>query len=349
MKNRDIVFSHIVGWIVYILYELLSVAATAGLRGPLYHFPIYYLCYIGLFYFHAHVVLDYAFFRTGRPYIVSGVLIVLEASVFFICKAALDFVMPGMKKGLDVLLGEPYFLANLFREIFYIGFSSGYWAMRYMIRFKDRNHKMETEQLKNIASALELQNKYISVENAFLQNQISPHLLFNSLSFIYTSVRRLSDKAGRGVMLLSELMRYSLVTGDDAESVLLSREVEQIENLINLSRLRQEEHFYLQFGRKGRLAGKKVIPLLLITLVENAIKHGELGDRKMPVKISLVAVEDQLSFQTTNKIRVSSPYKKGGLGLKNLQKRLANAYPGRFTFDFGERDGLFIVSLKIIL
>lgn len=349
MKNRDIVFGHVIAWLVYILYEVSSVALTAGLHGPLYHFPVYYCCYIGLFYFNAHVVLDFAFFKTTRPYWVSGGLIAAEIVLFFIFKAGLDLVMPGVKKSPGTLLAKPYLLSNLFREVFFIGFSIAYWSMLGMVRFKERNHRMEREQLKNMAGTLELKNRYISVENAFLQNQISPHLLFNSLSFIYTSVRRLSDQAGKGVMLLSDLMRYSLVTGKDAELVLLSREVEQIGNLISLSRLRMEEHFYLQFKRKGRLAGKKIIPLLLITLVENAIKHGELDDRKVPVRISLSVEGEELLFLTSNKIRTSSPYKKGGLGLDNLQKRLANAYPGRFAFEFGERTGLFIVSLKITL
>lgn len=349
MRKRTIIFRHVCGWLIYILYEIMSVGLTAGLHGPMYHFPVYYTCYISLFYFNAHVILDFAFFKTSRPYLISAGLMILEALLFYVLKAGLDCIMPGVKQSFDVIFSEPYFLANLFREIFFIGFSTAYWSMLSMVHFMERNHKMETEQLKSMAKTLELQNKYISVENAFLQNQISPHLLFNSLSFIYTSVRRLSDKAGNGVMLLSDLLRYSLITGGDTKSVLLSKEVEQIENLINLSRLRLEDHFYLQFKRSGKLAGIKIIPLLLITLVENVIKHGELGDKKNPARATLTLHQNKLHFLTSNIIRKSSPYTGGGLGLNNLQKRLNNAYPDSFELHLNDTDGFFLVSLTIIL
>jgi LytS/YehU family sensor histidine kinase len=218
-----------------------------------------------------------------------------------------------------------------------------------MLRFKERNHQMETEQLKTIAHTLELENRYMSVENAYLQNQISPHLLFNSLNFIYNAVYKKSAEAGNSVMLLADLMRYSLVGADDTRTVMLSQEVKQLENLIALCRMRFSDQFYLRFKKKGKLAGAHIIPLVLITLVENMMKHGDLGEKKKPALITLELRENRLSFETRNKKRNTSLYPKGGLGLKNIEKRLTNYYQEGYILHARDVDDLFIVTLNIEL
>ncbi|MCQ6958324.1 histidine kinase [Mucilaginibacter sp. JC4] len=208
---------------------------------------------------------------------------------------------------------------------------------------------MEKEQLRSIAHTLELENKYITAENAYLQNQISPHLLFNSLNFIYGAIHKLSERAGKGVMLLSEIMRYSLVSSEDNRTVLLADEVDQIERLIELSHLRFEHQLYIRFIKRGKLKGVRVLPLILITLVENMVKHGDLGAPNQPGRISLTYMENQLAFKTENLKRTSSPHPPGGIGLKNIEKRLSNFYPDRYEFEIQDTETLFTVTLNINL
>ncbi|MCR8560357.1 histidine kinase [Mucilaginibacter sp. BJC16-A38] len=247
------------------------------------------------------------------------------------------------------LSNEKLWLTNIFREIFFIGFSIAYWSMLYMVKFKDKNHVMEKEQLRSIAKTLELENKYISAENAYLQNQISPHLLFNSLNFIYNSIHKVSERAGKGVMLLSEIMRYSLVSSEDNRTVLLSQEMEQAQKLIDLSHLRFEQQLFISFRKKGRLKDVKILPLIIITLVENMIKHGDLGEAGEPGHISLTYGDGVLVFKTSNKKRLSSPYPKGGIGLRNIEKRLGNYYPDRYKLEISETNNNFAVSLTLNL
>jgi two-component system LytT family sensor kinase len=182
-----------------------------------------------------------------------------------------------------------------------------------------------------------------------LQNQISPHLLFNSLNFIYNKVYKESAEAGNSVSRLADLMRYSLVSADDTRTVVLSQEVKQLENLIALCQMRFSGQFYLRFKKKGKLATVQIIPLILITLVENIMKHGDLGDKKFPCLIALQLEDNRLHFQTTNKIRNTNLYPKNGLGLKNIEKRLNNYYQGSYSFLTGAEDGIFTVNLKIEL
>lgn len=348
MKKRSLVlFRHLLVWLIFITYEMSLIQITVGLSASAFHYAIFYVLNIGLFYFNAHLILDFAFFKTYRPYLISSVLILLEIVVYLGIKLELDNLLSGSKNlGFSFnLSNEKLWLTNIFREIFFIGFSIAYWSMLYMVKFKERNHLMETEQLKVKAETLELENKYISAENAYLQNQISPHLLFNSLNFIYQAIHNLSDRAGKGVMLLADIMRYSLVSSEDNRTVYLTKEVEQIEKLIELSHLRFREELFVKFKKKGKLRDIQILPLILITLVENMIKHGDLGESARPASIRLERSENRLVFETKNKKRTGSVHPKGGLGLKNIEKRLQNHYQERFTLNILDNEHQFTVLL----
>jgi len=349
MVNKDVIFRHVLFWLIFISYELAFLHFTVGWQATLLHFVIYYSLNIGLFYFNAFVILDFAFFKTLRPYLISSALILLELIGYLTIKFTLDLLISDRPKTHtdDLKHTELYVMTNIWRAIYFIGLSIAYWSMLYLIRFKERNHLMETEQLKTVARTLELENKYMSVENAYLQNQISPHLLFNSLNFIYTTVRGFSENAGEGVTRLSDLMRYSLVSADDSRTVLLTEEVRQLENLVELCRMRFGDEFYLQFKKKGKLAAIHVIPLILITLVENMMKHGDLGEKRYPARIILEAKGNCLSFETKNRKRNTSLYPKGGLGLKNIEKRLKNYYHERYTLLVRDVEDLFTVTLTL--
>jgi two-component system LytT family sensor kinase len=351
MMNRTVIFRHVLVWVIYIAYELTLIQVTVGTSFGALHYGFFYLLNICLFYFNAHVILDFAFFKTQRPYLVACGLIVAEIFFYLVLKLQLDALFAGTKQ-FDFTLTRAHqqlWITNIWREIFFIGFSTAYWSMLYMVRFKERNHVMETERLKAIATTLELQNKYIMAENAYLQNQISPHLLFNSLNFIYNTVYKLSDRAGKGVMLLAEIMRYSLVSSEDNRLVPLTKEVEQINKLIEISHLRFGEALSVSFKKRGILKDVQIPPLILLTLVENMIKHGDLGDPAKPAMIKLERKAANLLFITRNRKRTTSPHTKSGLGLKNIEKRLTNFYEGRFSLDIQDENDEFTITLNLNL
>lgn len=350
-NKRTIVFRHVLVWNLYITYELLIIKMSVGLITSPIHLAAYYLLNIFLFYFNAHVILDFAFFKTNRPYLVASSFICLEILVFLFLKLKLDaFLNVRLAFSLAITFSnEKLWLNNIFREIFFIGFSIAYWSMLYMIKFKERNHIMEREQLRALAKNLELENKYISAENAYLQNQISPHLLFNSLNFIYNSIHRLSEKAGKSVMLLSDIMRYSLVSSIDDRTVLLKEELAQIEKLIELSHLRFDQQLFINFRKKGLLKEARILPLILITFVENMIKHGDLGEPGDPGRILLEVINKELKFTTVNRKRESSPHPPSGIGLQNVEKRLANHYPDRYQLAVQDEPEHYYITLTLTL
>lgn len=351
MSKKQVISRHIIVWLFFIGYELACLKFSVGLRSPVYVFVIFYTLNIGLFYLNAHGILDFAFFKTKRPYLISFVLITLELFVYLAIKYILDTTLSSaaVKFAYKIEHVQQYFLANIWRGVYFIGFSIAYWSMLSFIRFKEKNYRIETVQLKTISENLELENKYMAVENAYLHNQISPHLLFNSLNIIYQAVKPSSPEAGESVARLAELMRYSLVSSDDVRTVLLRDEVKQIDNLVELCRMRFGKEFFLRFNKKGKLQDVEIIPLILITLVENMMKHGDLGLKKYPGRIILQHTGNLLLFETCNKKREFDLYPKGGLGLKNIGKRLNNYYHDKYTLHTSEKDNFFTVNLTITL
>ncbi|WP_374950083.1 sensor histidine kinase [Mucilaginibacter sp.] len=351
MIKKGTLLRHVLCWIIFISYELTFIHFSVGTLGRLTNFVVFYTLNITLFYVNAHILLHFAFFKTSKPYLTAIGLTIIELPLYLIIKYSIDCVIadPAHPIAGHIPLNDLYAVTNIWRGIYFIGLSIAYWSMLYMIRFKDRNHEMEIEQLKSRAKTLELENKYMSVENAYLQNQISPHLLFNSLSFIHNEVYKVSADAGNSVSRLSDLMRYSLVSADETMTVSLSQETAQLENLIELCRMRFREQFFLRFKRKGKISDVKIMPLVLVTLVENVMKHGDMGDKKHPAHISLELEGNRLIFETRNLKRNTNLYAKGGLGLRNIEKRLSNYYQGRYKFLIHDEDDLFAVNLTIDL
>jgi two-component system LytT family sensor kinase len=351
MINKTLILRHFLGWLIYISYELSFIEITVGLSSSVIRYAVFYILNICLFYFNAHVILDFAFFKTTRPYLVASCLILLEIFGYLYLKLLLEAFISGSGH-VEIIFDRPHhqlWITNIWREIFYIAFSTAYWSTLYMVRFKERNHIIEKEKLKAVAQSLELENKYIIAENAYLQNQISPHLLFNSLNFIYNSVYKLSEKAGKGVMLLAQVMRYSLVSSEDNRTVPVTQEMEQIDKLIELSHLRFGEGLFVNLRKKGALKDVQILPLVLITLVENMIKHGDLGEPDRPARIRLERNEGTLHFFTQNKKRSNYTPVKGGIGLRNIERRLTNFYQDRFSLEVLESETEFTVTLILYL
>jgi sensor histidine kinase YesM len=309
---------HLIIWMSYICYELAFVLITSSVRITIAPLLIFYSLNIGLFYFNAHILLDFTFFNARRRYFTSVCWMLVELTVYLIIKYFLDNILTGhfiFRRG-HLMLTDIYLYENSYRGITYIGLSIGYFSTIYLFRFQKKNHEVETRELRTLARNLELENQIISVENAYLQNQISPHLLFNSLSFIYNAVYKISEEAGNAVNRLSQLMYYSFISADRNSTTSLAEEVKQLENLIALCGM---------------------------------LKHGDFGEKKYPARIDLRLEGDRFYFETNNKKLSRSLYPKGGLGLKNIDKRLYNHYKDQYSLVVNDIDGSFIVKLMIAL
>jgi len=197
----------------------------------------------------------------------------------------------------------------------------------------------------------ELENQKLQAELSFLKMQVNPHFLFNALNNIYSlSVMEKSTKTGQSVMKLSELMRYVLYEKEDSENrVSLEKEIRHINSYIDLEKLRHPGDVYINFSIEGEINGKRIVPLLLFPLIENACKHGILTDARKPVDINLKVTDHQLNFSIENSINSYQKDEVGGIGLPNVYKRLDLLYGKRYTLEVSKAPDRFIVNLQLPL
>jgi LytS/YehU family sensor histidine kinase len=197
----------------------------------------------------------------------------------------------------------------------------------------------------------ELENQKLKAELSFLKLQVNPHFLFNALNNIYSlSVMEKSSKTGQSIMKLSELMRYVLYEKEDGENrVSLDKEIRHINSYIDLEKLRHPGDVYINFSIEGDTNGKRIVPLLLFPLIENACKHGILTDPQKPVDINLKVTDHQLNFSIENSINSYHKDEVGGIGIPNVQKRLDLLYGKKYTLDLSKIADRFIVNLQLPL
>jgi len=194
----------------------------------------------------------------------------------------------------------------------------------------------------------EKEKQHIQTELNFLRGQIHPHFFFNTLNNLYSLTTRKSDQAPEVVLKLSELMSYMLYESG-ASTVALDKEVANLENYIALERLRFGQRLTLSFVKNGDTGNAKIPPLLLITFVENSFKHG-LKDKvgAVCIDICLRVEKENLLFVVTNPAG-GEESDTGGIGLKNVSRRLDILYDRRYELLVQKTNGRFQIKLKIPL
>jgi two-component system LytT family sensor kinase len=185
------------------------------------------------------------------------------------------------------------------------------------------------------------ENAQLKSELAFLRSQLNPHFLFNTLNALYALAIRKAPETSDGIMQLSQLMRYILYETNDGR-VKLTREVEMIENLLELQLLRLPLGFPLRFEVNGQFDQVMIEPLLLVPVIENMFKHGTGF-----ISIILTVGITNLTLSTENGVAPEVIGPKGGIGLENLRKQLSYLYPGRHEFIVTSDPHFFRTSLTL--
>jgi two-component system, LytTR family, sensor kinase len=199
-----------------------------------------------------------------------------------------------------------------------------------------RQHRQKVDLLQ--------QNK--KAELSFLQAQMNPHFLFNSLNNIYSLASEQHPKTATSVLKLSDMMRY--VTYEKDKQTELSKEVEYVYNLLDIQQLRHDYKLNFEFTIAPDALTCRVMPLLLIPLIENALKHGDLSDASQPLKMILQVKQKKLEILVSNKITLQHSPIKGGVGLKNLKRRLELTFrPDEYIFTAEQKENIFIVNITI--
>jgi two-component system, LytTR family, sensor kinase len=182
-----------------------------------------------------------------------------------------------------------------------------------------------------------LQEEKTKGELHFLKAQINPHLLYNTLSHFHAKAEDFDADLAKGILKLSEIMRYSL-TDSTEDKVSLEEEIEQISNLIDLHQLRFGGKLFIDLEVNIQNKEAQIYPLLLLSFVENALKHGQLKDRFYPVEISVKTENNTLLFSTKNRKNKAAMVISTNIGLSNIRKRLEILYPQKHTLNITNED-----------
>jgi len=177
-----------------------------------------------------------------------------------------------------------------------------------------------------------LESERQEMELQFLKSQLNPHFLFNSLNNIYSLAYQKSDKTADAIMKLSEIMRY-MIYESNTPTVSLSKEVDYLKNYIELQKIRFKDGAFVEMTLNGEIDDQKIVPLMLISFVENAFKHGVVTDPLEPVKIEIIANQKILHFSVVNKKNNQNKDAQGGVGLTNVERRLQLIYPDRYKLN----------------
>jgi hypothetical protein len=200
----------------------------------------------------------------------------------------------------------------------------------------------------------ERERQHLLTELGMLKTQINPHFLFNTLNNIYSLTSRKSDRAPEAVLRLAESMRY-LLYDSSADAVTLTQELTHLRSFLDLQRLRlpaAEAATAIVLRTHGPIeAAPPVAPLLLLPLVENAFKHGDLAARPEAIRIELEMEGAELRFSVHNYVAAVAdlPRQPGGLGLHNLRRRLELLYPERHELHVRTLPGEYAVELVLQL
>ncbi|HEX8013671.1 MAG TPA: histidine kinase [Flavobacterium sp.] len=182
-------------------------------------------------------------------------------------------------------------------------------------------------------------------ELAFLKAQINPHFLFNTLNSIYALALKKDDKTPDAVIQLSELMRYVITNAND-QVIDLNKEINYINNFVSLQKTRLGKTVNVDYKVNGNSYGKAITPLILISFIENAFKHGVNPDQTSVICIYIDIFDEELTLLVSNK-KTFSVKSETGIGLQNTIERLALLYPDRHQLKIEDSVDKYTVNLSI--
>ncbi|SFU43228.1 Histidine kinase [Pustulibacterium marinum] len=333
---------HVLFWLCYFMFNTLRWASyyndlVFSLKGNFVEFPLHIVvCYFIIYY------LIPKFIYTRKIFLFCfGVLIALLFVVVAKYYMTYFFVShnvwpegPG-----TTILTFNYAMTTMLGEVYVISFVTSIKITIDWLRERKRLTNLEQTQLET--------------ELRFLRTQISPHFFFNTLNNIYSLSIEKSDKAPQIILKLSELMRYMLYETKQPKQT-LTNEIMALQNYLDLERIRYGDSLDINMNISGDIQDKEISPMLLLTFIENCFKHGankNVGN--VQINIDFNVVDDFLYFKVTNTlpkepINTHIVKHKGGIGIRNVKKRLALGYEKQhYDLKIYKKNDLYVVELKI--
>jgi two-component system LytT family sensor kinase len=343
---------HIVFWACFIAYEVTSVKVITGVFGSAKNYIMHYPINISLVYIISEYILPKTFSKKERKYTLLLFLIALTMILFLIASNVTDRILGTISD--EIFFGssgitEIFIGGTIYRYIYFMGFGITLFLSKNRMLMLKRTNELEKEASEKELGKRQLALELAEAKNAYLRTQINPHFMLSTLSYIHDNTRLSEPEAAQAVLYLSKLLRYALATEHGPEKVPLHIEIEQVENLFNITKIRKAQTF-IEFNYEQKDTEVKVIPFVLLSLAENMLKHGNLSDASNPGKITISIMDNILTIHTSNVISAGINDTGFHTGLSSIRERLAHIYGNRGTISYGnEKSNHFTATVSFPL
>lgn len=202
--------------------------------------------------------------------------------------------------------------------------------------------------LRSTSQLHQLELEHQKAELSVLKTQLEPHFLFNTLNTFYSELAETQPKTAKGILKLSELLRY-LTYDAQNDFMILEKEIKFIKDYIYFYEKRFENNLFLNLKIIGNIKNQKVPSLTLIHFIENIFKHGITNVKEYPAEIKIEIRDNHLILETKNKVSNVKNYSSTGIGKENLQKRLQLLFEKNYHFYYKDNKSVYTTYLEIPL
>jgi two-component system LytT family sensor kinase len=313
-----------------------------------FHLAYIFIWHIVLQAIATYVLLDFIIFKllNKRKYFVAAITFLgwlyIMASALIIVRHYLATIFPEYFKYFNdsskLLLVKLTSVGFLLTNVYWVFFPAVVMGLIQFYRNQQRLSKVEEEKK--------------SMELKVLKNQLNPHFLFNTLNNLYALTLKKDDKAPEIIAKLSEILDFVLYRCND-DFVCIKMETKLLENYISLEKLRYNENRLDIKFTKDIHEDSKISPLILLTFVENAFKHGVINEtEKAVIHMNLQTKKQQIVFSIENtkpQNKTARAFGKSQIGLENVRKQLDLLYPKKHQLEIEEDQKKFVVKLTLVV
>lgn len=347
--NYRHLFTHLVLWgLVFTSNYILYATISAGFN--IYYFILALLGYVNCaFIFYTSIYLIYPRYLEKKK-VFS--FIILSIALFLASLFTMDLTITLYRKipFKVILFDHMNTLSVLFFWIYFELYALAYWYTFVCIKKEKQLVLHQEAALRAEAQLFQDEEEQLRLENQSLRAQINPSFLIGSLEYLYSKIQDDNHEIAKGIKSLTNIL-YHATQQIDATALLipLKEEIENIENLVYIYQLRYDNNIHVYIRHSGDPTGLRIPPHLLLTLVENAFKHGELHNLQYPLVITTAITADSITFSTENAKRIGPKELSHGIGTQYITRILEKVYPGKHTLHITDESTRYAVLLTIYL
>ncbi|SFA43113.1 Histidine kinase [Pedobacter suwonensis] len=344
--DRKNIGIHIIVWAAYILYEvLISYFAGLDLR-PLFT-VLSFAINIAVFY---ATWLGFMFIKEQKRSLMAKVLGITLITLFTLAVSAVMKISVEVflyDKNLEIYLTRYQITALVMRWLYFYIIAMGFSFAQLAAKRDKEVYRYNLERMNMLQEQERLKKNALQAELNLIKSQINPHFVFNTLGFLHSKTYKAMPDVGKSILMLSNIMRHAL-TGSEGGYSTLESELNYIHDFIRIHDERNES-LSMEYRLEPNTKDKKVISLILITLVENIFKHGIIKDPAKTAILSIEVIDNELLFYSFNYKNNNKKVHSNKIGIEYVKQKLNELYPDNHSLTISETEHTYECKLKFPL